>query len=146
MNASSTRDRIGYAAGLFGWVALPFLAGSVLSWQTFGAGIGPAFFPPAGVTVAAMLLNRRSLWPVIVAAIVVAELAVEVLVVLVVAHFEQAAFDTERIAEVVAQFVLGDLRRPALEVFAVEQDDPVFLVGVRVGHRGLRSGGGGDER
>jgi integral membrane sensor domain MASE1 len=77
MNASSTRDRIGYAAGLFGWVALPYLAGSVLSWQTFGAGIGPAFFPPAGVTVAAMLLNRRALWPVIVAAIVVAELAVD---------------------------------------------------------------------
>ena len=77
MNASSLRDRIGYAAGLFGWVALPYLAGSVLSWQTFGAGIGPAFFPPAGVTVAAMLLNRRALWPVIVAAIVVAELAVD---------------------------------------------------------------------
>lgn len=77
MNASDVRDRIGYAAGLFGWVALPYLAGSVLSWQTFGAGIGPAFFPPAGVTVAAMLLNRRALWPVIVAAIVVAELAVD---------------------------------------------------------------------
>jgi len=77
MNASISRDRIGYAAGLFGWVALPYLAGSVLSWQTFGAGIGPAFFPGAGVTVAAMLLNRRSLWPVIVAAIVVAELAVD---------------------------------------------------------------------
>ncbi|EHB59327.1 protein serine/threonine phosphatase with GAF(s) sensor(s) [Mycolicibacterium rhodesiae JS60] len=77
MNEPSVRDRIGYAAGLFGWVALPYLAGSVLSWQTFGAGIGPAFFPPAGVTVAAMLLNRRALWPVIVAAIVVAELAVD---------------------------------------------------------------------
>jgi integral membrane sensor domain MASE1 len=77
MNAPSTGGRIGYAAGLFGWVALPYLAGSVLSWQTFGAGIGPAFFPPAGVTVAAMLLNRRALWPVIVAAIVVAELAVD---------------------------------------------------------------------
>ncbi|BBY56965.1 PP2C family protein-serine/threonine phosphatase [Mycolicibacterium sarraceniae] len=77
MTASKMRGRIGYAAGLFGWVALPYLAGSVLSWQTFGAGIGPAFFPPAGVTVAAMLLNRRSLWPVIVAAIVVAELAVD---------------------------------------------------------------------
>jgi integral membrane sensor domain MASE1 len=77
MTEPSVRDRIGYAAGLFGWVALPYLAGSVLSWQTFGAGIGPAFFPPAGVTVAAMLLNRRALWPVIVAAIVVAELAVD---------------------------------------------------------------------
>ncbi|QEN15264.1 SpoIIE family protein phosphatase [Mycolicibacterium sp. ELW1] len=77
MSVSRTRDRIGFAAGLFGWVALPYLAGSVLSWQTFGAGIGPAFFPPAGVTVAAMLLTRRTMWPVIVAAIVVAELAVD---------------------------------------------------------------------
>ncbi|WP_233211188.1 SpoIIE family protein phosphatase [Mycobacterium sp. shizuoka-1] len=73
----SLRARIGFASGLFGWVALPYLAGSVLAWQTFGAGIGPAFFPPAGVTVAAMLLTRRSLWPVIVAAVVVAELAVD---------------------------------------------------------------------
>jgi integral membrane sensor domain MASE1 len=78
MNASSLRERIGYATGLFGWVALPYLAGSVLSWQTLTAGIGPAFFPPAGVTVAAMLLTRRALWPVIVAAVVVAELAVDV--------------------------------------------------------------------
>ncbi len=77
MSISKRRDQIGFAAGLFGWVALPYLAGAVLSWQTFGAGIGPAFFPPAGVTVAAMLLTRRALWPVIVAAIVVAELAVD---------------------------------------------------------------------
>jgi integral membrane sensor domain MASE1 len=77
VSSSNVRDRIGFAAGLFGWVALPYLAGSVLSWQTFGAGIGAAFFPPAGVTVAAMLLTRRTMWPVIVAAVVVAELAVD---------------------------------------------------------------------
>ncbi|MCX2929820.1 SpoIIE family protein phosphatase [Mycobacterium sp. CVI_P3] len=77
MTAPRRRDRIGYATGLFGWVALPYLAGSVLAWQTSGAGIGPAFFPPAGVTVAAMLLTRRALWPVIVAAVVVGELAVD---------------------------------------------------------------------
>ncbi len=77
MSISIRRGQVGFAAGLFGWVALPYLAGAVLSWQTFGAGIGPAFFPPAGVTVAAMLLTRRTLWPVIVAAIVVAELAVD---------------------------------------------------------------------
>jgi serine phosphatase RsbU (regulator of sigma subunit)/integral membrane sensor domain MASE1 len=65
------------AGVLFACVALSYLAGAVLSWQSFGAGIDPAFFPPAGVTVAAMLLTPRSRWAVIVAAIVVAELAVD---------------------------------------------------------------------
>ena len=58
-------------------VAVAYAAGAVLSWQSFGAGSSPTFFPPAGVTVAAMLLTRRSLWPVIVGAVVVAELAVD---------------------------------------------------------------------
>ncbi|WP_082135955.1 SpoIIE family protein phosphatase [Mycobacterium sp. EPa45] len=70
-------DRLGSATGLFGWVTVAYLAGAVLSWQSFGAGIGPSFFPPAGVTVAAMVLNRRGRWPIIVAAIVIAELAVD---------------------------------------------------------------------
>ncbi len=65
------------AAVVFLAVALTYAAGAALSWQTFGAGPGPAFFPPAGVTVAAMLLTRRSSWPVIVAAVVVAEVAVD---------------------------------------------------------------------
>lgn len=77
MSSPSRRDRIGSAAGLFGWVTLAYLAGAVLAWQSFGAGVGPAFFPPAGVTLAAMVLNRRSRWPVIVAAIVLAEFAVD---------------------------------------------------------------------
>lgn len=68
---------MGAATGLFGWVALAYLAGAVFSWQTFGAGIGPAFFPAAGVTVAAMLLSPRSRWPVVVAAIVLAEFAID---------------------------------------------------------------------
>ena len=58
-------------------MTLAHLAGAVLAWQSFGAGVGPAFFPPAGVTLAAMVLNRRSRWPVIVAAIVLAEFAVD---------------------------------------------------------------------
>ena len=77
MTIVSRRDRMGAATGLFGWVTLAYLAGAVLSWQTFGAGVGPAFFPAAGVTVAAMLLSRRSLWPVVVSAIVLAEFAVD---------------------------------------------------------------------
>jgi serine phosphatase RsbU (regulator of sigma subunit)/integral membrane sensor domain MASE1 len=66
------------ATGLFLAVAISYGAGAALSWQTFGADLGPAFFPPAGVTVAAMLLTRRSLWPLIVAAITVAEVAIDV--------------------------------------------------------------------
>ena len=58
-------------------MGLAYLAGAVLSWQSFGAGVGPAFFPPAGVTVAAMLLSPRSRWAVVIAAIVVAELTVD---------------------------------------------------------------------
>ena len=74
---ASRRESWRSASGLFACVALTYLAGAVLSWQSFGAGVGPAFFPPAGVTVAAMLLTPRSRWPVIVIAIVVAELAVD---------------------------------------------------------------------
>ncbi len=77
LTIGSRRDRVGAATGLFGWVTLAYLAGAVFSWQTFGAGVGPAFFPAAGVTVAAMLLSRRALWPVVVAAIVLAEFAVD---------------------------------------------------------------------
>ncbi|MFN8033287.1 MAG: SpoIIE family protein phosphatase [Mycobacterium sp.] len=77
MTTSSRRDQIGAATGLFGWVTLAYLAGAIFSWQMFGTGIGPAFFPAAGVTVAAMLLTRPGLWPVIVTAIVLAEFAVD---------------------------------------------------------------------
>jgi integral membrane sensor domain MASE1 len=63
---------------LFAAVFLSYAAGAQLAVIAFGASeLGPAFFPPAGVTVAAMLLTRRAQWPVIVAAIVLAEMAVE---------------------------------------------------------------------
>src|SRR5947209_20617119 len=53
-------------------------AGDVeLSWQGFGAAVGFAFFPPAGITVAALLLTKRTRRVVIVAAIVTAELLVD---------------------------------------------------------------------
>ncbi|AQT80967.1 serine/threonine protein phosphatase [Mycolicibacterium litorale] len=77
MSDSGRPEWIRAATPLFGWIVLAYLAGAVLSWQAFGAGIGAAFFPSAGVTVAAMLLTRKSLWPPIVAAIVVVELAVD---------------------------------------------------------------------
>ena len=72
----------------------------------------------------------------------VAELPVEALV-FVVADLEQAVLDAEGVAVVVTEFVLRDLRRPAFQILAVEQDDPVFLVRVRVDDRRLRDGGGG---
>lgn len=71
------RRSVGEAAGLFVLVFLAYAAGAVLSWQSFGATVGPAFFPSAGITVAAMLLARRSRWPAIVAAIVLAEFLVD---------------------------------------------------------------------
>ncbi|KAA1251142.1 SpoIIE family protein phosphatase [Mycobacterium simiae] len=59
-----------------GVAAIGFAAGAELSWQSFGPAVGFAFFPPAGVTVSALLLTKRTRWPVIVAAIVAAELVV----------------------------------------------------------------------
>lgn len=70
---------LGDAVGLFGVVLLGYLAGAVLAWNAFGSEVGPAFFyPSAGVTVAAMILTRRSRWPAVVAAIVVGEIVVDV--------------------------------------------------------------------
>lgn len=65
-------------AGVFVVVFLGYLAGALLSLKAFGASeLGPAFFPPAGVTVAAMLASPRTRWPVVVAAIACAEGAVD---------------------------------------------------------------------
>ncbi len=62
--------------GLFAIVASAYALGSELSWQSFSA--GAAFgFPPAGVTVAALLLTSRRQWPAVIAAIAVAEIAVD---------------------------------------------------------------------
>lgn len=51
-----------------------YLAGAVASAWAFGSTTASAFFAPGGITVAALLLTRRALWPVIVAALVAAEL------------------------------------------------------------------------
>lgn len=65
-------------AGLFFCVLVGYAALAMLSWQSFGAGLAPSFFPAAGLTVGAMMLSRRSWWPVIVAAIVLAEMSVDI--------------------------------------------------------------------
>ncbi len=67
----------GRATGLFALVFLLYGAGAVLSWEAFGATVGPAFFPPAGLTVAALILSRRSLWPAVTVAVLLAEFLVD---------------------------------------------------------------------
>ena len=64
--------------GLFCVVFLGYAAGAQLAVTGFGASeLGPAFYPPAGITVAAMLLTRRALWPVVIAATIFGESAVD---------------------------------------------------------------------
>ena len=58
------------------FLAFSFLA--VLSWKSFGSWEGPSFFyPAAGVTASAMLINRRALWPWLVGAVMAAEILVD---------------------------------------------------------------------
>lgn len=59
-------------------VFLAFATGAVLSWESFGSWEGPSYFyPAAGVTVAAMILSRRALWPWIACAVFAAEVLVD---------------------------------------------------------------------
>jgi integral membrane sensor domain MASE1 len=64
--------------GLFVIVFLGYAAGAVVSLKAFGASeLGPAFFPAAGITAAAMISTRRTRWPAVVAAIILAEFLVD---------------------------------------------------------------------
>lgn len=59
-------------------VFFAFTGFAVLSWLSFGSWEGPSFFyPAAGVTAAAMMLSRRSLWPWFAAAVFAAEVLVD---------------------------------------------------------------------
>src|SRR5688500_6760831 len=69
----------------------------------------------------------------------VPELAVERLV-LVVAHLEQPVLDTERIAVVVPERVMGDLRGPSTEITSIEERDPFLLL-----DRCVRRGAGSEQ-
>lgn len=64
-------------ARAFAVVFIAYLVGAVVSAMAFGSTQASAFFVPGGIMAAALLLTRRSLWPVIVAAIVLAELLVD---------------------------------------------------------------------
>jgi integral membrane sensor domain MASE1 len=59
-------------------VFVSFVIFAVLAWESFGSAGGPSFFyPGAGVSVAAMILNRRALWPWIAFAVIVGEVVVD---------------------------------------------------------------------
>lgn len=73
--------RTGWAktAGLFLLVFVSYAVGALLPLKAFGASeLGPAFFPAAGVTVAALLLNPRTRWPAVIAAVALAEALVDI--------------------------------------------------------------------
>lgn len=74
---SATGRRPRSAVRVFTVVFAAYVAGAVTSALAFGSTTASAFFVPGGITVAALLLTRRSLWPVIVAALVLAELLVD---------------------------------------------------------------------
>ncbi len=74
---SATGRRPRSAVRVFVVVFAAYVAGAVTSAVAFGSTTASAFFVPAGIVVAALLLTRRSLWPVIVAALVLAELLVD---------------------------------------------------------------------
>ena len=59
-------------------VVVFYAAGSYLAWHGFGANVGLAFFPPAGITVAALILVERRHWPLILTAVFLTEVTVDV--------------------------------------------------------------------
>ena len=73
--ASSTLER--HPGRLCLAVAVAYALGSELAWHSFGANVGLAFFPPAGITVAALLLTRRRHWPALLATVFVTEVLVD---------------------------------------------------------------------
>ena len=63
---------------LFALVAAAYAVGYVFAWKWFSApGQGASFFPPAGVTLATLVLVRRRRWPVVLAAAATAEVALD---------------------------------------------------------------------
>ncbi len=64
---------------LFACVAAAYALGYTFAWKWFSApGQGASFFPPAGVTLATLVLVRRRRWPVVLAAAATAEVALDV--------------------------------------------------------------------
>jgi integral membrane sensor domain MASE1 len=67
------RDVVAVAA-----LVAAYTAGTTVAYLLFQVSeIGPAFFPSAGVTLAALVLARRSLWPALLVAAAVTEIVVD---------------------------------------------------------------------
>lgn len=65
---------------VFSTVAAAYAVGSHLSYTWFGAdGLGASFFPAAGVTMAALLMLPRRMWPVVLVAAGTAEFVLDLL-------------------------------------------------------------------
>jgi serine phosphatase RsbU (regulator of sigma subunit) len=62
---------------VYGAVALAYAVGAQVAYDWFGAGVFPVFFPAAGVTLAALVLAPRSLWPAVLAGAGSAELVID---------------------------------------------------------------------
>ncbi len=63
---------------MFGIVLVLYVAGAQLAWGVFGAAdIGLAFYPPSGVTLAALVVLPRRSWPAVIAAICAGEIGVD---------------------------------------------------------------------
>lgn len=63
---------------IFAVTTVAYAAGADLAWLLFGAdNLGLAFFPPAGLTLAALVLLPRRRWWAVVAAVLVAETGVD---------------------------------------------------------------------
>jgi serine/threonine-protein kinase RsbW len=74
---SPARTRAG-AALLFALVAFGYVLGYQLASRWFSAeDQGASFFPAAGVTLAALVLTRRRLWPVVLAAAALSEITLD---------------------------------------------------------------------
>lgn len=64
--------------GLFAVVLVGYLAGSWIAfWLADRTDLSAVFFPPAGVTVGALLTTRRQRWPYVLAAAVLGELTMD---------------------------------------------------------------------
>ncbi len=64
--------------GLFAVVLVGYLAGSWIAfWLADRTDLSAVFFPPAGITVGALLATRRQQWPYVLAAAVLGELTMD---------------------------------------------------------------------
>ena len=64
--------------GVFAVVGAAYAAFAEMAWTHFGAtNIGFSFFPAAGVSLGCLVVLPRHRWPSVLAAVVVAEIAVD---------------------------------------------------------------------